>query len=292
MSLWTTACVASSNAVVVPTHSVKKPRFSDQNRAKGFPSVRTSVPQQDALQKAFLFDHTESCHAWLRWRLARTHGGVEPKLSLYVVSREAVTCSLNVLLVHSTYPRRTLDFQMGRKTVKLKTGRTLPTACTVRSSLVPVASLSWRRQRSESRKRTSESEKWRSQQHHSHKKLRRNPKILPPSRSRGRSAGRSRADRSAINEIVYRPIFRPAEIIVRESAFDETTGSVNRPKHTSAWTGTRALRSLFCNSRKLFNRSLSTSCSILCHLISRTLVLPSPILHIHYLRVLSSSRWT
>ena len=76
MSLWTTACVASSNAVVVPTHSVKKPRFSDQNRAKGFPSVRTSVPQQDALQKAFLFDHTESCNAWLRWRLARTHGGV------------------------------------------------------------------------------------------------------------------------------------------------------------------------------------------------------------------------
>ena len=80
--IFTTACAASSNAVVVPTHSVKKPRFSDQNRAKGFPSVRTSVPQQDALQKAFLFDHTESCHAWLRWRLAGTHGGVLPRWRL------------------------------------------------------------------------------------------------------------------------------------------------------------------------------------------------------------------
>ena len=39
-------------------------------------------------------------------------------------------------------PRWTLDIQMGRKSVKLKTGRTLPTVCTVRSSLVPVASLS------------------------------------------------------------------------------------------------------------------------------------------------------
>ena len=33
---------------------------------------------------------------------------------------------------------------MGRKTVKLKTGKTLPTACTVISSLVPVASLSFK----------------------------------------------------------------------------------------------------------------------------------------------------
>ena len=91
------ACAASSNAVVVPTgaHSVKKPRFSDQNRAKGFPSVRTSVPQQEALQKAFLFDHTESCHAWLRWRLATVASSQNSVCTLfrvfffglYVVSR-------------------------------------------------------------------------------------------------------------------------------------------------------------------------------------------------------------
>ena len=53
--IFTTACATSSNAVVVPTHSVKKPRFSDQNRAKGFRSVRTSVPQEDAYRKLFFF---------------------------------------------------------------------------------------------------------------------------------------------------------------------------------------------------------------------------------------------
>ena len=30
---------------LVPTHSVKKPRFSDQDRAKGFPSVREKEAQ-------------------------------------------------------------------------------------------------------------------------------------------------------------------------------------------------------------------------------------------------------
>ena len=72
--IFTTACAASSNAVVVPTQSVKKPRFSDQDRAKGFPSVGLSVPQQDALQKAFLFDHRESCQAG--------SGGVLPELTV------------------------------------------------------------------------------------------------------------------------------------------------------------------------------------------------------------------
>ena len=70
--IFTTACAASSNAVVVPTHSVKKPRFSDQNHAKGFPSVRTCITESffvRSYRKLSCLAPVASCQN-SRWRLA------------------------------------------------------------------------------------------------------------------------------------------------------------------------------------------------------------------------------